>query len=86
MAALMSLTVTDLAKAQAAALRRRAGRLGLTEAAYVRELIEEDAELDSLAQSKTFSELAEPFRKALSGASEADLDALARPAKRKGRR
>jgi hypothetical protein len=67
-------------------LRKRASRAGLTEAAYVRELIEEDAALDSLAASKTFAELAEPFRKALSGASEAELDALSRPAKRKGRR
>jgi hypothetical protein len=86
MATMMSLTVTDLAKSQAASLRRRANRKGLTEAAYVRELIEEDAELDSIAASKTFAELAAPFRKALAGATDADLDALARPPKRKGRR
>ncbi len=86
MAAMVSLTITNLAKSRATKLRRRAKRVGLSEDAYVLELIEQDEELDKLVRSKTFAELAEPFRKTLAGASEAELDALARPAKHKGKR
>lgn len=86
MASMMSLTITNLPKSQANKLHQRAKRMGLTEDEYVRKLIEEDAELDKLVQSKSFAELAEPFRKALEGKSEAELDALARPAKHKGKR
>jgi hypothetical protein len=86
MASTISFTISNLAKSRVNKLRQRAKRMGLTQDAYVRELIEEDEELDKLVRSKTFAELAEPFRQALAGASEADLDALARPAKHKGKR
>jgi hypothetical protein len=82
----LSINISDLPKTQATALRSRAQKLGMSPEQYVKELIVEDARLDALASSKSFAELAMPFRKALAHMSESELDALAKPHKRKGRR
>jgi hypothetical protein len=76
----MSLVATKLlSKSTADALSRKAKRRGMTVDAYVKELIAEDAEVERLARTKSFAELAMPFQKALAGLSESDLDAMARP-------
>jgi hypothetical protein len=68
------------------ALRKKAERQGMTVDAYLKELIAEDVELDRLARTKSFAELAMPFQKALAGLSEDDLDVLARPRRGKSKR
>lgn len=79
-------TVSGLSKSAASALGAKARRQGLTVDAYVKQLIAQDIELDRIARSKTFAELSMPFQKALAGLSDADLDALARPASRRATR
>ncbi len=71
-------TVSGLSKSTATALDRKAKRQGMTVDEYLRELIVEDLELDRVAATKTFAELAMPFQKALAGLSDSDLDALSR--------
>lgn len=80
------LTVSGLPRAQAGALRKKAKRLGVTPEAYVKGLIAEDLELDRAASTQTFAELAAPFRKALAGLPHREIDALARPSRRKSKR
>jgi len=70
--------VSGLSKSAARALAMKAKRQGMTVGAYVKELIAEDVELDRIARTKSFAELALPFQKALAGLSETDLDAIAR--------
>jgi hypothetical protein len=79
-------TVSGLSKRTANALRINAERRGMTVDAYIKELIAEDVELDRVARTKSFSELAMPFQGALSGLSESDLDAMARPRRGKSKR
>jgi hypothetical protein len=81
-----SIIITGLPRVQATALRSRASRLGMSAEDYLKDLIEQDNRLDRLAASKTFAELATPFSKALAGLSDDDLDAIARPRKRKAKR
>ena len=69
----MELRISDLPKRQASALRRKAERMALSPDEYVKQLIEEDLALDHQAQSTPLEQLAAPFRKALKGASEADI-------------
>ena len=64
-----------LAKPKLAALRRRAKRDGLTPEQYVKRLIEDDLETEAETHS-TFDEVSKPFRQALKGMSEEELDAL----------
>lgn len=85
-AATLHINLSDLPAAQATALLNRAERLGMSPEQYLGELIVEDARLDALASSKSFTELARPFRKALAHMSESELDALTEPHKRKARR
>ena len=72
-------TVSGLSKSMAGAVGKKARRRGMTVDAYLKELIAEDIELDRVAKTKSFTELAMPFQRALAGLSESDLDALARP-------
>ena len=72
-------TVSGLSKSMAIALGVKAKRRGMTVDAYLKELIAEDIELDRIAKTKSFTELAMPFQRALAGLSESDLDSLARP-------
>jgi predicted NBD/HSP70 family sugar kinase len=69
-----------LARGQTTALRKKAQRHGLTPEAYVRQLIARDLALDSLAAGRSFDELATPFRKALGGLTDKEIDQLVRPA------
>ena len=78
-------TVSGLSKSMAGTLGTKAKRRGLTVDAYVKELIAEDIELDRVAKTKSFAELAMPFQKALAGLSESDLDGLARQPLQKGK-
>jgi hypothetical protein len=80
------LTVSGLPRAQAGALRKKAKRLGMTPEAYVKELIAEDIELDVIASTQSFAKLAAPFRKALAGLSDNEINVLARPPRRKSKR
>lgn len=75
--------ISGLSKSTASAVGRKAKRQGMTVDEYLKELIAEDVELDRIARTKSFAELAVPFEKALSGLSEQELDALARPRRRK---
>lgn len=79
------LRISDLPKRQASALRRKAERMGLSAGEYVKQLIEDDLALDQKAQGTPLEELAAPFRKALKGASEAEIARIvaeARPRRR----
>jgi hypothetical protein len=79
------LRVDDLPTRQLSALKRKAQRLGLTPAKYVRQLIEDDLALDRNAQSTSFEELAKPFRKRFEGTSEEEIDRLVDEARGKRR-
>ena len=70
------LQISDLPARQASALKRKAARLGLSAGEYVKRLIEEDLELDRVAQIQTLDQLAAPFRRALSGASEVEIELI----------
>jgi replicative DNA helicase len=70
---LTELRISDLSKRQAAALKRKARRVGLTAGDYVKQLINDDLALDRRAQSTPLEELAAPFRKALKGASDEEV-------------
>jgi len=70
-----------------AAVKRRANDLGLTLEKYLQKLIEDDLAVSSKARRASLEELAAPFREALSGVSEAELDRrvkAARVARRNG--
>jgi len=82
---LTELRISDLPKRQAAALKRKARRVGLTAADYVKQLISDDLALDRRAQSTPLEELAAPFRKALKGASEGDIAQIVAAARRRRR-
>jgi len=69
-----SLQVENLPQRKLSALKRKAQRMGLTAGTYVRQLIEDDLELDRIAQNTSLDELAAPFRKALEGVSDDEID------------
>jgi hypothetical protein len=78
-------TISGLPAPAAKALDRHAKRLGMTIDDYLKELIVDDLELQRVARTKTFAQLAMPFQKSLAGTSDADLDSLARPARPRSR-
>jgi hypothetical protein len=67
------LRISKLPPRQAAALKRKAEKLGLSAGEYVKQLIQDDLELDQKAQSTSLEVLAAPFRKALKGATEEEI-------------
>ncbi len=68
-----------ISKSVASVLGKTARQRGLTVDAYLKQLIAEDVELDRVARTKTFAELAIPFQKAATHLSDSQLDALVRP-------
>ena len=80
------LRITDLPKRQASALKRKAQRMGVSEGDYVKQLIEDDLALDKKAHRTSLEELAAPFRKALRGASEAEIGQIVAKARSRRRR
>jgi len=71
-----SLVVDRVPAKQLSALKRKASELGVTPQRYVRQLIARDLELDRLARTMSFEELAEPFQKALGDLSDQALDKI----------
>jgi hypothetical protein len=75
------LRVNYLAPRQAAAVKRKAERLGLSVDDYIRQLIEDDLALDRKARTTSLDELATPFRKALKGVSDDEIDRIVKNAR-----
>jgi len=75
--------VNELPRRQAAALKRKVKRLGLTPDSYLKQLIEEDLALDLVAERTSLHELAAPFRKALAAASDAEIDQIVKKARKR---
>jgi hypothetical protein len=67
------LRIDKLSSRQASAIKRKAKLMGLSAEEYVRQLIEDDLALDDKMRTSSLQELAEPFRKALKGASEEEI-------------
>lgn len=80
------LRISDIPKRQASALKRKAQRMGLSTGDYVKQLIEDDLALDQRARSTPLAELAAPFRKAMKGASEAEIAQIVAKARCRRRR
>jgi hypothetical protein len=70
------LQVENLPHRKLSALKRKAQRMGLTAGTYVRQLIEDDLDLDRKAQNTSLDELAAPFRKALKGVADDEIDRM----------
>jgi hypothetical protein len=70
------LRISNLPARHASAMKRKTQRLGLTVGDYIKELIEDDLALDHKAQTTPLDELAKPFRKALKGLSETEIDQI----------
>src|SRR5688500_2876205 len=77
------LRADDVPAKQLSALKRKARRMGLTPAMYIKRLIEDDLVLDRKAKNTTLDELAAPFRKALKGISEHQFDQIVDAARTK---
>jgi hypothetical protein len=86
MSTITTLKLSDLPAKQAAALRDKARRLGVTPEQYVKQLITEDLALDNQARERSFAELSLPFERGLAGMSDGELDFLARLTKRQSPR
>ena len=67
------------------AVKRRAQDLGLTPAEYLQHLIEDDLAISARAKSTSLDVLAAPFREALAGVSEEELDRWVKAAKSRRR-
>lgn len=84
----MATATLDIGKLPAerlSAVKRRAQDLGLTPAKYLQQLIEDDLAVSTRAKSTSLDELAIPFRKALAGVSEEELDRRVKTAKARRR-
>jgi hypothetical protein len=68
------LRVGDLRSKQVSAIKQRAQRLGVSPEAYVKQLIEDDLELDRQAQGSSLDKLAKPFQTALKDLPEHELE------------
>ncbi len=68
--------INELPRRQAAAFKRKVKRLGVTPEEYLKQLIEDDLALDAAAERTPLHEPAAPFRKALAGASDAEIDRI----------
>jgi hypothetical protein len=71
-----NLRVNNLPARQASAVKRKAERLGMSVEDYIKQLIEDDLALDRKAQDTSLDELAKPFRKALKGVSDDEIDGI----------
>jgi len=78
--------MADLRPRQASALKQKAERLGVSPTTYIKQLIEEDLELDRKARNSSLEELSAPFRTALKDVPEDELDRRVEIAKSKYRR
>ena len=74
-----------LPPARLSAVKRRAQDLGLTPAEYLQHLIEDDLAVSGKAKSTSLDELAAPFREALAGVSEQELDRRVKTARARRR-
>jgi hypothetical protein len=77
MAITTSLTITGLGKHAMSALTDKAKRLGVTPERYVRDLLQEDLDLDRKARTTTLAELMGPGR----DIDESELDRLVEAAR-----
>jgi hypothetical protein len=68
------LRIGDLRPKQVSAIKQKAQRLGVTPAAYIKQLIEDDLELDRETQRSSLDDLAKPFRTALQDVAASELD------------
>ena len=75
------LRVDKLPARHVSALKKKAEKLGLTPAGYIRQLIEDDLALDRKAQASSLDELAAPFRDAFKGVPEEELDQMVEAAR-----
>ena len=82
----IGLRINDLPKRHASALKRKAEHMGVSPEEYVKQLIEDDLALDHKARTASLEELAAPFRKALKGASEAEIEQIVTAARSRRRR
>jgi len=71
----------NLPSRRLSALKRKAARLGVSMETYIKQLIEDDFALDQKAQNTSFDELAVPFRKALKGIGEEEIDRVVNAAR-----
>jgi hypothetical protein len=78
--------VGDLRPRQVSAIKKKAERLGVSPASYVKQLIEDDLQLDLMAQRTSLDELPRPFQTALKDVSEQELDRRVAAARNKYRR
>jgi hypothetical protein len=83
--AMTTLRTSKLPAVRLSAVRRRARALGLTPPEYLRQLIEDDLAVSAKVKSTSLDELAAPFREALGGVSDEELDRRVKAA-RAGRR
>ena len=65
--------VPGIGRAQLAALRRHARRVGMSTDAYVARLILDDLKIETLVASKTAQELSAPFREAFNELTEDEI-------------
>ena len=80
-----TLQIGKLPARRVLAVKRRAQELGLTPAEYLQQLIDDDLAISTKAKSSSLHDLAGPFREALAGVSEEELDRRVKAA-RAGRR
>lgn len=64
----------DIPQNRVSEIKRRAREMGVTPSDYVKKLINDDMEYDDIMRNSTFAEIAAPFRTALAGVSEQELD------------
>ena len=68
--------VAGIGRAQLAAMRKKAGRLGMTLEEYVKKLIADDLKWDRLVANNSLSELSAPFRDAFKDTTEEEIGQL----------
>lgn len=81
-----AVVLADLPHKELAGLKRRAKESGMTPPEYLRELLQNDLEMERLARTMTFEQLAAPFRDAMRGVSEEEIDEIVNKARARLRR
>jgi hypothetical protein len=77
------LTLRGLPQRKVSAVRRRARRLGISEAEYLNDLIEEDLNRERRIRVTPLEVLARPISDALNGLSQAEVIAIVDKARRR---